>query len=173
MRHFAVNLPAGVTMTKTRDVQHAVTFCHHWLHLWLMSISYRELCVGEDDKLTHTNTETKSSHRHSTSCPIRDQYFICSPPLLRCWLASHPEGTAHGHAHTHTLRHSEPLFALTDVLAVLCWHLVDTLSLSDAHHCLPTTLSKMRHVSGCMRLCTSVSLMLLVCHHYTLNSFYF
>lgn len=143
-----------------------------------------QICVSRKIISTHTQTE---EHRHSSSCLIRDQYFICSPPLLGCWLASLPEGTAQGHAHTcldapsltqqtHTHTHwhcSGPLFALTDAAAVLCWHLSDTLSLSDAHHCLPTTLSKTpSSMCACLwGMCASS--LLPVRHYYTLPSFHF
>lgn len=71
------------------------------------------------------------------------------------------------HTHTYALSHTQhtllacsgPLFALTDVAAVLSWHLADTLSLLDAHHCLPTTLSnnkKTPHVL--LRACLCVAL---------------
>jgi len=123
-----------------------------------MNISYQDSCGREEHKHTHTHThthtQTERSRRHSTSCLIRNQYFICSPPLLRCWLASRPKRTAQGHTHTllytlmypaHTLNSSQPLLVLTDMSALLCWHLVDTLPLSDARCCLPTALRNTPH----------------------------
>lgn len=179
MRHFAVNLPAGVTVTKTRRIQHPVTFCHHWLHLWLMNISYLDLRGREDNK--HAHTYTKQRTAADTVLHVLSQInisfalLLCLDadwhPFLRGQLRDMRTHTPIHPARTHTC--PEPLFALTDVSAVLCWHLVDTLSLSDAHHCLLTTLSKMLHVSMCVCFCKLVSSTLPVCHHYTLKSFHF
>lgn len=127
MRHFAVNLPAGVTMTKTRDVQHAVTFCHHWLHLWLMSISYLDLCVGEDDKLTQSHTHmVKQGAAVDTVLHVLSEINI-SFALLLCLDADwHPflrgqlmdmhthvySASGHTPTRTHALTHSEALRAV-------------------------------------------------------------
>lgn len=182
MRHFAVNLPAGVTVTKTRHIQQSVTFCHHWLHLWLMNISYLDLRSEEDNKHTYTrahrNRAAADTVLHVLSqINISFALLLCLDadwhPFLRGQLRDVSTHTILSTQHTHTLNNSEPLFALTDVSAMLCWHLVDTLSLSDAHHCLPTTLSKMPHVSMCICLCKLVSSTLPVCHHYTLKLFHF
>lgn len=95
----SLSLPAGVTLTKTQDLRHPVTFVYHWLHLWLMNNSRSDLCVDEVHK--QTRTQSKRRCRHSTSCLITDQYFICSPSLFRRWLAFLPKGTAQGYTHTH------------------------------------------------------------------------
>lgn len=105
-----------------------------------------------------------------------------SSALLYCLDAVdwHPflRGAAQGHIHTHigSLRHpthtlncSGPLFALTDVSAMLCWHLTDTPSHSDT--LLFTNYSEQNPTCFNVSLC--VSSMLPVCHHYILCSSYF
>lgn len=72
---------------------------------WTLDLS--GLCVEEHHK-RHTHKQRRAVCT-STSCLIRDQYFICSSPLPRCWLASLPKGTAQGHAHmcSYALSHSQ------------------------------------------------------------------
>lgn len=108
-----LSLPAGVTMTRTQDLWHPVTFVCRRLHLWLMSISYPDLCVKEDHKHTHSNRGAptqffmsyqrsifhllSSSARMLTGIPSWGDGSGTCTHMLRRSLA-HPTNT-----HTHTL----------------------------------------------------------------------
>lgn len=148
---------------------------------WTLDLS--GLCVEEHHK-RHTHKQRRAV---CTVLRVLSEINI-SFALLHCLDADwHPflrgqlrdmHTCAHTHSHTantHTLCCSGPAFALTDASAVQCWHLSDTLSLSDEHHCLPTTLSRTPHVSLCVCLCVCVcvSSMLVVYYQYTLPSFHF
>lgn len=93
--------------------------CHMYLSLTecMTHISHPNLWAEQDHKHTHP----ERSHWLSTSCLIIDQYFICSPLLLRCWLASLPKGGSSG-TYTHTHRLPETPSTHTKLLrAVVCF----------------------------------------------------
>lgn len=131
------SLPAGVTLTKTQDLRHPVTFVHHWLHLWLMNNSRSDLCVDEGHKQRHA--QSKRSRRHGTYL-ITDQYFTCSPSLFRCWLASRPKATAQGLTRTYmqlrSLTHLTRTLKLLRAVVCFDWR-VGHVALTPHWHSIP------------------------------------
>lgn len=180
---FCLSLPAGVTMTKTRDLWHPVTFVCRRLHLWLMSISYPDLCVKEDHKHTHSNRGEPTQYFMSYQRSIF--HLLSSPARMLTGIPSWGDGSG---TCTHMLRRSlaHPTNTHTHIDTAqgrcLLW-------LTRRPCCADTSLTlypfQMRitvyqllwakhHVSMCAYLWgMCASSLLPVRHYYTLPSFHF